>query len=105
MCLSPSKARHQLALIIQVFLNLLPHVKDGTVSAAEESEGKVLLDMKGCHCSKHTVIVNICSKCTWYRAHPHGGSLDNADTESTGERNAPPVSSGERSVILNQNVG
>lgn len=39
---------------------------------------------------------------TWYRAHPHGGSLDNADTESTGERNAPPVRSGEKSVIYNQ---
>lgn len=32
---SPSKARHQLALVIQVLLDLLPHVKDGTVPAAE----------------------------------------------------------------------
>lgn len=31
---SPSKAGHQLALVIQVLLNLLPHVKDGTVPAA-----------------------------------------------------------------------
>lgn len=41
---------------------------------------------------------------TWYRAHPHGGSLDNADTESTVERNAPPVRSGGKSVIYKQNV-
>jgi len=34
--LSPSKARHQLALVIQIFLNFLPHVEDGTIPAAEE---------------------------------------------------------------------
>lgn len=39
---SPSKAGHQLALVIQVLLNLLPHVKDGTVPAAEGSGGTVL---------------------------------------------------------------
>lgn len=31
LCLSPSKTRHQLALVVQVLLHLLPHVKDGTV--------------------------------------------------------------------------
>lgn len=39
---SPSKAGHQLALVVQVLLNLLPHVKDGTVPAAEGSGGTVL---------------------------------------------------------------
>lgn len=33
---SPPKTRHQLTLVIQVFLNLLPHVEDWTVTAAEE---------------------------------------------------------------------
>lgn len=36
-CSSPSKAGHQLALVIQVLLDLLPHVKDGTVPAAEST--------------------------------------------------------------------
>ena len=52
----------------------------------------------------NAVIINICRICTWYRARPHGGSLDNADTESTGERNAPPVCSGERSAIHDRGV-
>ena len=42
--------------------------------------------------------------CTWYRARPHGGSLDNVDTESTGERNAPPVHSDERSEMKHVKV-
>lgn len=59
-CLSPSKARHQLALVIQIFLNLLPHVKDGTIPAAEESRGTVLLGMKDCHCvHSHSSVVNM----------------------------------------------
>lgn len=49
-CLSPSKARHQLALVIQIFLNLLPHVKDGTIPAAEEAGGTVLAYIQDCHC-------------------------------------------------------
>lgn len=40
---SPSKAGHQLALVIQVLLDLLPHVKDGAVPA---EEGTVLQDTK-----------------------------------------------------------
>lgn len=43
---SPIKPRHQLALVIQVLLDLLPHVKDGTVPAAEASGGTVLQDTK-----------------------------------------------------------
>lgn len=42
-CASPSKAGHQLALVIQVLLDLLPHVKDGAVPA---EEGTVLQDKK-----------------------------------------------------------
>lgn len=43
---SPSKAGHQLALVVQVLLDLLPHVKDGTVPAAEGSGGTVLQDTR-----------------------------------------------------------
>lgn len=39
---SPSKAGHQLALIIQVLLHLLPHIKYGTVPTAEGTEDTVL---------------------------------------------------------------
>lgn len=40
---SPSETRHQLALVIQVFLNLFPHVEDRTIPAAEETVGTALL--------------------------------------------------------------
>lgn len=52
----------------------------------------------------NTDIVNVCWACTWYRAHPRGGIPDSADTESTGERNAPPGRSGERSENQVRNV-
>lgn len=54
---SPSKARHQLALVIQIFLNLLPHVKDWTVAAAEESAETVLLNMKDCCCKTTQTLI------------------------------------------------
>lgn len=57
-CLSPSEARHQLALVIQIFLNLLPHVKDGTVPAAEESGGTVLQDIQDCVLSRNNSAAN-----------------------------------------------
>lgn len=31
LCLSSSKARHQVVLVVQILLDLLPHVEDGTV--------------------------------------------------------------------------
>lgn len=40
---SPSETRHQLALVVQVFLNLFPHVEDRTIPAAEETVGTALL--------------------------------------------------------------
>lgn len=40
---SPSETRHQLALVVQVFLNLFPHVEDRTIPAAEETAGTALL--------------------------------------------------------------
>lgn len=43
---SPPKAGHQLALVIQVLLDLLPHVEDGTVPAGEGSGGTVLQDSR-----------------------------------------------------------
>lgn len=41
--LSPSEAIHQIALVIQIFLDLLPHVKDGTIPTAEEGQGYCVL--------------------------------------------------------------
>lgn len=104
--LSPSKARHQLALVVQILLNLLPHVKDGTVPAAKEYIDTVWLGARSVHCAQplfsgkrakgdkmQHIVFTLC------RAHLRGGNPDNAGTESTGERSAPPVCSGERSAV------
>lgn len=36
--ISPSEARHQLALVVQILLDLLPHIKDGTVPTVGTTE-------------------------------------------------------------------
>lgn len=40
-CFSPSEARHQLTLVVQVLLDLLPHVKDGTVPTVEGQQERM----------------------------------------------------------------
>lgn len=60
---------------------------------------------KDCHCAQ-PLFSSKCAKgdkmqhivFTLCRAHLRGGNPDNAGTESTGERSAPPVCSGERSA-------
>lgn len=44
---SPSKARHQLALVVQIFLDLLPHVEDGTVpTVGGDRSGRSVSDVR-----------------------------------------------------------
>lgn len=57
--LSPSKARHQLALVVQIFLNFLPHVKDGTVPTAGEYTDTVWLDARTVTVHSHCSAANV----------------------------------------------
>lgn len=99
LCLSPSETRHQLALVVQVLLHLLPHVKDGTVPT--EGGEKRGYSMSGVSSGASDEML-CCVSFTLCRARPRGGNPDSAGTESTGERNAPPVCSGDRSLTSEQ---
>lgn len=94
LCLSPSKARHQFVLVVQILLDLLPHVEDGTVPTVGATErGRSVSGV--CSGAGDNAVRSSFTLC---RAHPHGGNPDSAGTESTGGRNAPPVCSGDRSL-------